>query len=165
MPLVPPILPPLDIIRGIGGVLGMRPFKVTVRRRVWSGPRPGAPGSTKVDTDVVLTNRFVDGTLQPVMVKQVSRAEAIASGGIYTNRDLKVGPITPSFASGAFGPAAGFDDASIDPAPTGQAVQIIWIVASPKGSHGMPAAGIVCEKIGEEATSMHYYAVLRATGR
>jgi hypothetical protein len=165
MPLVPAILPSLDIIRGIGGVLGMRVFTVVVRRRVWSGPRPGAPGSTKVDTDVQLTNRFVDGSLQPVMVKQVSRAEAIASGGTYTNRDLKIGPITPIFASSAFGAVGGFDDGSIDPAPTGQAVQIIWIVNTPAGTFGVPNQGIICEKIGEEATSLHYFAIVRATGR
>lgn len=166
MPIVPNILPALDRIRAIAGGQGLRPFKVLVRRRVWSGgPRPGSGGATKVDTDVVLVNIGGDGRGQPVRVVQVSRSEAIASGGQYTSRDLKVGPITPVFAATAFGRAGGFDDGSIDPAPTGQKVEIIWIVSSPNGTHGIPAAGVICEKKGEEATSMHYFVILRATGR
>lgn len=163
MAFVPDVLSALDVTRSVGGLLGLRVFTVTVRRRVWSGGRPGL--GTQVNTDVVLTNQMADGTTYPVRVKQVSRAEAIASGGQYTNRDLTVGPLTPVFAATAFAEAGGFDDNSIDPAPTGQSVEMIWIVATTSGTHGIPSTGIICEKRGEEATSLHYYAVLRSTGR
>jgi hypothetical protein len=158
------IRPALDAIRGLGGVYGLRPFKVVVRRRTWTGSRPGLPSTTKTDVDVVLVNQMTDGTKEPVMVKQVSRTEAISSGGQYTSRDLKVGPITPSFAKLIF-PAGGFDDGTIDPFPTGAAVELIWIVSSPSGTFGMPPGGVICEKRGEEATALHYYVVLRSTGR
>jgi hypothetical protein len=122
-------------------------------------------GGAPVDTDVVLTNQMPDGTKYPVRVEQVSRSEALASGGQYTSRDLKVGPMTPVFAATAFGPGGGFDDNSIDPAPTGQSVEIIWILAAPSGTFGIPARGVIAEKRGEEATALHYTAVLRSTGR
>lgn len=165
MPFGEDILAPLDAIRAIGGMLHVRPFRVTVRRRVWSGARPGIPGTTKVDTDVVLTNLGADGQIYNVRVRQLTRAEALASGGQFTSRDLKVGPVTPKFAASAFGPAGGFDDANIDPAPTGQAVEIIWIVASTRGTFGIPSGGAIFEKKGEEATYAHYHVYLRQTGR
>lgn len=165
MPFSPTILPALDAIRGIGGLLGLRVFQVKVRKRVWTGGRPGAPGTSKVDTDTVLVNQAADGSLQNVRVRQLTRREVIASGGQYAARDLKVGPITPSFLAGIL-PAGGFNDGTIDPAPTASATEMIWILSSvPDGTAGIPAGGIICDKRGEEATALHYYVILRATGR
>lgn len=175
-PLVPPILPALEIVRSVGGLLGLRPFKVVVRRRTWTGtptgqrpPGPGVPGMTKTDVDTVLTNRAVDGSLQPVMVRQLKRSEVFASGGAYTSRDLRVGPITPTFLAGVVGtgiPAegGGFDDTAFNPVPA-SVTELIWIVSSPNGTHGIPPGGVVCELKGEEAKAMSYYAILRSTGR
>ena len=157
------VLAPLDAVRAIGGMLNIRPFRVLVRRRIWSGTRPGI--GTKVDTDVVLTNLGGDGVLYPVRVRQVSRSEAISSGGLYTSRDLRVGPLSPVFAATAYGPAGGFDDTVIDPAPTGQTVEMIWIVSAPNGTFGVPAGGAVFEKKGEEVGALHYNAIIRQTGR
>ena len=165
MAVVPPILPALDAIRSIGGMLGLRVFKVTVRKRIWTGARPGAPGSTKADLDTVLVNQGADGNSYPVRVKQVSRSEAFASGGQYTARDLRVGPMTPSYLAGilAYG---GFDDNTVDPQPTASATEVFWILSTLEGgTHGIPAGGIVCEKRGEENSALHVYVVLRATGR
>ena len=164
MPFVPAIKPALDAVRSIGGLLGLRVFAVTVRKRVWSGGRPGV--GTKTDTDTVLTNQAANGTLQPVRVRQVSRSEAIASGGQYVARDLRVGPMTPSFLASLFLPAAGFDDSSMNPQPTASATEMIWIVSTNDGgTHGLPPSGIVCELRGKESTSLHGYVILRATGR
>jgi hypothetical protein len=165
MPFVPDVLQALDLTRAIGGVLGLRVFQVKVRRRTWSGSRPGLPGTTKVDVDVVLTNLGADGVSYPVRVRQISRTEAVSSGGQYTNRDLKVGPMSPVFAASAFGPSGGFDDATFDPEPNGQAVQLIWSVSTPNGTFGIPENGTVFEKRGEEATALHYYVILRQSGR
>lgn len=159
------ILPGLDALRAIGGALAVRPFTVKVRRRVWSSVRPGMPGASKVDTDVTLTNLGADGVAYPVRVRQVSRSEALSSGGLYTNRDLKVGPVSPVFAASAFGLAGGFDDHAIDPTPTGQAVEMIWIVQASRGTFGIPASGAVFDKIGEESTWGHFHVYLRQAGR
>lgn len=163
MPFSPTILPALDAIRGIGGLLGLRVFKVVVRKRVWPGSRPGVGGSA-TDTDTVLTDQAADGSLQNVRVRQVSRREAVASGGKYTDRDLKVGPLTPPFAAGILA-AAGFDDNTVDPTPTTSATEILWIVSAPGGTYGIPSTGIICEKIGEDFTALHLNVYLRATGR
>ncbi len=170
MPFVPTILSPLDRVRAIGGILGLRVFQVTVRKRVWtfSGPRrvPGAPGSTKTDFDTVLTNESVDGTLQPVRVRQLKRSEVVSSGGRYAATDLRVGPMTPTYAATLLSTSGGQDDGAMNPAPSNSATEIIWIVATNDGgTHGVPAGGAICELKGEEATSLHYYAILRSTGR
>jgi len=157
------VLPALDALRAIGGKLGLRVFSVTVRQRVWTGSRPGV--GTKSDTDILLVNQAADGTLQPVRVRQVSRREAIASGGKYTDRDLRIGPLTPPYAAVLQMGAGGFDDTVLDPADTTSATEMLWIVTSTSGTYGIPSGGIVCKKIGEEATSLHYYVIVRATGQ
>ena len=158
----------LDEIRTLGGELGLRPFTVTVRRRTWSGGPlgrgPGAPGSTKVDVDTVLTNQAADGSSQPVMVRQMTRQEVFASGGQLSTRDLRIGPITPAFAASIL-PAGGFDDTKVNPAPDGSTTEILWIVSSPIGTYGLPPGGVVCELKGQENTALHTYVILRATGR
>lgn len=163
------LLPVADALRTIGGDLGLRQVKVVVRRRVWTGGPagrgPGALGATKTDTDVVMTNQTPNGVAQNVRVQQISRAEAFASGGQLTSRDLRVGPITPKFLASAMSPGGGFDDTTLDPVPTGAVVELIWIVSSPNGTYGIPPGGVICEKKGEEATSLHTNVILRSTGR
>lgn len=159
------ILAPLDAVRGIGGLLGLRVFKVVVRKRTWTGSRPGLVGTTRTDVDAQLFNQAADGSLQPVRVRQVSRNEVVLSGGVYTDRDLKVGPVTPSFLAELGLPAGGYDDATINPAPTGQAVEVIWIVSSPSGTYGFPATGLTCKIVGQESTALHTYVFLRSTGK
>lgn len=161
---VPTILPALDYARSIAGGLGMRVFTVTVRRRVWTGGRPGAPGATKTDTDTVLTNTAADGSLKPVRVQELSRRDVLASGGQLSARHFRVGPMTPPYVASPN--SGGFDDTEINPVPGANQAELIWILsANDGGTHGIPPGGIICELEGEEATSMHYYALLRSTGR
>jgi hypothetical protein len=159
------ILAPLDAVRGVGGLLGLRVWQVTVRKRVWTGGRPGLVGTTRTDTDTALVNQAADGSLQPVRVRQVSRREVVVSGGYYTTRDLKVGPITPTFAAEIGLPSGGFDDATVNPVPTGSTTEIIWIVTPPSGTYGYPTAGLTFEPIGQDSTALHVYVFLRSTGR
>ena len=150
------LLPALDTIRGIRGQLGLNPFTVTVVVRQWGGERPGDGSS--IDTTTVLTN----AAGQPVMVKQVSARDIVASGGKYRDRDMRVGPMTPSYAATFVQAAGGYTDATLDaPVVDGiGATEILWNVSGP----GMPAGGVWCKKVDEEATSLHYYCVIRATG-
>ena len=150
------LLPALDTIRSIRGQLGLNPFTVTVLMRQWSGERPGVGSS--LDTTTVLQNAG-----QPVMVKQLSARDIVASGGLYRDRDMRVGPMTPSYAATFVQPAGGYTDATLDP-PVVQGIggtEIFWLVSGP----GMPAGGVYCEKVGEEATALHFSVILRATGR
>ena len=144
-------LPDLDDLRAIPDDYGLRQFHVTVRVRRWSGERAGV--GTKTDTDTVLT---VGHGQSPVKVVQLTQKEIIASGGVYTDRDLKVGPFTPAY------PGGGVPLGTIDPAVPSQAQEIIWIATGP----GLPSAGSACDKINTFAdANLGQYVVLRATGR
>lgn len=155
------ILPALDAIRGIGGILGLRPFTVTLRVRTWSGASPGK--GNKTDTDTVLTNVTATsaGTLENVKARFVTTQEIVASAGLYRDRDVRVGPLTPQFAAAYGLPQGGYGDAGLDPSPGAVAVEIFWKVAGP----GMAPGGSWCSRIKEEASALHYYLVLRADGK
>lgn len=226
------ILPAIDVVRSVGGLLGLRLFTATFRLRTWDGGRPGLGGFTDVNTPMVnqlpattlfsgtvaltvgssavvgtgtlfttqlqaatvvqfssqpgvnyvvgsvasdtsLTLSFpftgattasttMQSTSTPVLVRQLKRSEVIASGGLYTDRDVRVGRMTPPYPAGAFNSAGGFDDTTIDPlAINSAAAEVVWILNGP----GYPASGAVCDKISEEFTALHASVVLRATGR
>lgn len=151
------ILSSLDDIRGIAGDLGLRPFVVTLRTRRWTGPSSGKGVPTEMLT------RLVNGCGQPVRVRQMSTKDIVASGGLYTDKDLRVGPMTPAYASSLSMPAGGFTPEQLDP-PVPSAVISIdmqFIVTGP----GIPSCGVIYDKIGQESTSLHYVLILRATGR
>jgi hypothetical protein len=155
------ILPALDAIRGIGGILGLRPFTITLRVRTWSGGSPGK--GFKTDTDVRLMNNTATGGTTSVKARFVTTQEIIASGGLYRDRDVKVGPLTPQFAAAYGLPQGGYGDATLDPVPTplAQPTEIFWNVIGP----GMAPGGSWCSRIKEEASALHYYLVLRADGK
>lgn len=98
------LLPILDRIRALPGALDLRTYQVTVRVRDWTGARAGL--GTKTDTDTVLLNGGKN-----VRVREVPTKDVVASGGLYTQQDLKVGPFTPDWSGG------GIDEAIIDPVP------------------------------------------------
>lgn len=152
------LLGDLDDIRGIPGELGLRPWTVSVRKRTWSGSRIGQ--GTKTDTNTTLVHQY-EGSTQPVRVQQMSRKEILASGGQYKDGDYKVGPMTPAYAAQVFGPPGGYTDAVLDPAPTTTPTETFYIVSGA----GWPAGGGYAEKIGEEIGAMHYYVMLRPSGR
>jgi hypothetical protein len=157
--LLPLILPALDMVRAVGGVIGLRPFTTKVLVRTWTGARVGQ--GTKNDVTTTLYNQFIDGSHQPLLVKQLTDKEIIASGGLYRDRDLRVGPITPSYAASLGLLAGGFGDSTIGPQPTTSPTEIFWNVSGP----GMAPGGAWCDKIGETVTALHYEVVLRADGR
>lgn len=172
MAVDPTIYPPLDALRAIAGILGLRKFKVVVRRRVWTGtppgnrpPSPGGPGMTVASqVDTQLMNQGADGNLYPVRVRQLKRSEVVSSGGVYAARDLRVGRMTPPYLAGILNPG-GYDDATVNPMPANSIAELIWIVSSIDGTFGIPTGGVVCELKGQESTDMHVEVILRSTGR
>jgi hypothetical protein len=164
LPPVPPtfaqgLLPALDTIRGIAGELGLRPYTVTVQLLTYDGPRPGT--GTKVAGPVLTLFHTTGPNAQPVRVRQLSRKEIVASGGLYTDRDFKVGPMTPAYSALINQFAGGVTDAQLDAEATVYPTEVIWAMSGP----GLPAAGATFQKIGEEATSLHYFVFLRQVGR
>ena len=86
------LLKPIDIMRGIPGIMGVRLYTVAIIVRAWTGARPGLGSPTDATHGVK-----VDVGIYQTKVAQVSAKDAIASGGLYTNQELKVGPITPPY--------------------------------------------------------------------
>ena len=155
------IIPALDSIRGIAGRMGLRPYTVTITVTSWSGSRVGQ--GTKTSSSLTLTNTM-GPPAEPVRVRQVSRKDIIASGGLYTEREFKIGPMTPAYAAYINQFAGGNTDTQLDPAATNVATEVIWTVTGPclPGNGGAP--GGLFSKVGEEATSLHYLLYLRQTG-
>lgn len=150
------VLRPLDIVRGIPGRLGLRPYRVAVRVRTWNGSRPGVDSSSSSDVDNFF---WVDGGTHRARVRQLTQREVIASAGAYSDQDLRVGPITPPYTGGA----ANHSSITIfDPSPTGAATEVFFLIDGP----GMQSGGAWFEKISQDVTRpLHYQFVVRRTGR
>jgi hypothetical protein len=162
MPLVDSsFLSDLEEIRGIGAELGLRPYTVTAVVHTWSGSRIGLGIKTTTKTQITNGTDPYTGLPVTIGVRQVSRKEIVASGGAYTDRDLRVGPMTPAFAATLAGFAGGFTDSTLDPTPTGTPTEVHYLVTGPS----VPAGGAAFDKIGEEATALHYFVIIRQTGR
>lgn len=155
------LLDVLDDIRGIPGELGLRPYKVTVIVRTWTGTRPGVDASTSTDTPAVIT---VDIGQQHPKVRQLTDRDVIASGGQYTDRDFRIGPITPPTTGGNAGDApypAGIRAAVFDPPTSSSPTEVFFRVEGP----GMPAGGTYFKKIGQDVSRpLHYEFTVRDTG-
>lgn len=159
---LPTILAPLDALRSIGGILGLRAFTVKVRVRSWTGDRPGL--GSYADQDTVLQNQAPPGvtpSLYPVLARYVTTREVIASGGLWRDRDIRVGPMTPAYAAAIGMLAGGYGESNLDPAVALPAREVFWNVAGPD----MPAGGVWCSKVQELSTALHYIVVLRTDGK
>lgn len=140
----------LDSLRAIPGKMGLHPHKVTVRVRTWAGgSRPAEHGSTFTDVDTVLR---VGG--QNPKVAQVSQKDVIASGGSYTDRRVKVGPLTPPF------PGGGTEYTTLDPPKVASPVEVFWKIEG----DGYPPGGSWFTRVSDEDSALHSYVILQATG-
>jgi hypothetical protein len=146
------LLPAVDAIRGIPGLLGLRLFTVAVVSRTWTGPRPGVGTSTDLTTGLK-----TDLGLYPVKVTMLTPNEVIASGGLYVSQDLRVGPITPPFS----GSASDGDAITVfDPPATSTGFELFFRLTGP----GYPASGGWFKKVSQDVTkSFRYSFVLRKT--
>jgi hypothetical protein len=121
----------VDAIRGIPDDLDLREYSVAIRVRTWNGSRPGVDSSTATDVDSYF---YVDGGTHRPRVKQVTQRDIIASGGVYQDQDLRIGPLTPPYPGGA---ADNTDVSVLDPAITSSATEIFFLITGPgMGSNG-----------------------------
>jgi hypothetical protein len=140
------LLPELDAIRAIPCDLGLRDGTVTMVVRAWSGARVGLGTATTAEIQVLVAG-------QNPRITRIDVREAIASGGQYHAGDFRIGPVTPEFAGGGVGREV------LQPAVGSSPTEVFWIVTD----NGLPAEGIVCEKIAEEHRELRITFVLRAT--
>lgn len=95
------VLPILDVWRGrLDTVFGLRRYDVALLMREWpAGTIPGAHGVSPTETTIPL----LVGGGRP-RIEQISTREIAASGGLYQDRDIRIGPFTPPFMSGGADP-------------------------------------------------------------
>lgn len=143
------LLPALDVVRGVGGTMGLRPYSVTIRVRTWSGPIIG--NGTKTDVDSALT---VSNGTQPPMVRQLSGRDVIASGGVFTDQDYEVGPLTPPYPGSVDNSAL-----AISHPDTSGNVELFFKLVGPE----IPG-GAWFRRVGQKSTSaLGYSVILRKT--
>lgn len=146
------LLKAIDRVRGIPNRLDLRLYKVSIRVRTWTGSRPGVDSSTSTDADEYFG---VDAGTHRARVAQVTQRDIIASGGIYQDQDVKVGPITPPYLGGAANHA---DITAFDPNPTGSATEVFFKIEGP----GMATGGSWFHKVGQDCSKpFAYYFTLR----
>ena len=140
----------LDQARGLLDDVGLRPFRVFVRKTEFKETNELGLGDKKVTT----TEITVDGDKRP-KVRQLSAKEIVASGGQLSDLMFEVGPLTPPFVGG------GVDASTITPAVGRYAAQIDYIVKGP----GMPEEGGVFTKVSDDFSSpFRYMFTIRKTG-
>jgi hypothetical protein len=140
------LLPVIDRLRGLPDSLGLRLYAVQIVVRTWSGSRAGLGGNTDTATGLK-----VDLGVHNIKVVQVTQQDVIASGGLYSNQDLKVGPITPPF------PGSAKDDDAIaiwDPVPVlgAPGAEVFFFITGP----GM-LGGAWFKKVGQNVTKNFRY--------
>ncbi len=139
----------LDSVRAIPGILGLRPYTVSVRVRSWSGSRAGLGTATDVDSQLLV------GGLPPD-VRQLTQRDVIASGGLYSTQDYEV-TLTPDFTSGDL--TGGISASVLDPDVGSHPQEIFFQLTGP----GSP--GSFYKKVGQDISNILTYKItLRKTG-
>ena len=150
------LLPMVDAMRNIPNVFGLRLHTVAVVQRSWTGSGVGL--GTKTD---VVTGIKIDLGIGASKVRNLSQREVIASGGLYTEEDVMVGPFTPPYAgSTADNDAINIFDPPV-PAITNDVSEILFRITGP----GYPPTGAYFKKIEQRVDKpFRYTMVLRKTG-
>jgi hypothetical protein len=139
-------------LKGIPGRLGLRQFDVSIIVRSWDDSRIGLGNATDVEKKI-----RVDLGKFTTKVVQVSSKDVIASGGKYTDEDLKVGPITPPFKGSELDNNAITD---FDPTPGSAASEVFFKITGP----GMADGGSYYKKVGQDTTkNFRYFFTVRRT--
>lgn len=148
-------LPVLNTYRGLlDTAWDLRQFSVLVRVNTWTGPLAGQGAKATVDTPLVCNGGRVH-------VVQVTSQDVIASGGLYQDQDLRVGPLTPPYTD-ATGNPAGTVTTAFDPSPMPATTEVLFQLTGP----GIASAGAWYKKVNTNTlANFRYEIVLRATGQ
>ena len=154
------ILPMLDALRGLRGELGFALISVTVRVVTWPGNAPGQGGAaTIVNTPLYVAT--ATGSPQNPRVVQMKDHDALASGGLYTNQMVKVGPLTPAFAASIANLAGGYAASAINPPTSTTGCQEIFFKLAGAGFQ-FP---VWFKRVGDEVErATRYFIVLERSG-
>lgn len=147
------LLSSVDILRGLPAALGLRLHTVTVRVRIWSDERPGKGNDIQRDTSIK-----VNFALGNVKVRNMSQKDVIASGSLYTEQDLVVGPVTPPY----IGSTVDNDQINVfDPDTSQSPIEVFFNIKGP----GYSSQGDWFKKVGQRVDQPFRYMIyLRKTG-
>jgi hypothetical protein len=109
----------IDSVRNILGPtnLDIRPNKLIIRTRIWSGDRPGI--GTYTDSDLELPQKF--------KIKQLETHEIASSGGKFELGDIEVSHITP----GEVVAGVGFSVDQLAPPVAASNIETLYIIQGP----------------------------------
>lgn len=115
----------IDKIRALQGpaAFNIVPSQLTITQRQWSG-RTMNVGALTTTTLAALPQYY--------LIRELSPYEVASSGGRFEQGDLKMGPITPPFAAGPWGPAGGFGAAQLFPSVPNDSGEIVYTLT---GNH------------------------------
>lgn len=147
------VRPYLDKARAVWGntaTLNMRPWRVYAIKRTWSGARIGQGAKTDVVTEITCAGA-------PPKVKQLSDEDIVSSGGRYNQGDVRVGPLTPLYATSSGN--GGVDLSTFMPSPvSGVPSEVFFKVTGP----GYPAEGGFFKMLSNDGSfTTNYTFVLR----
>lgn len=90
----------MDLLgRGIPNKFGLRQYDIVLRVNGWSGQTAGDGNLTVTDYDVTVNTTEPDSGNNRPNVRQLSQKDVIASGGLYSDIDFRIGPLTPQFVN------------------------------------------------------------------
>lgn len=136
-------------VRSIPGILGLRPYTVTVHVRSWSGTHIG--DGTKTDSNFPIK---VAGNKDP-KVQRLSSKDIIASSGLYQDQDIEV-IFTPDYYLDGYG---GIEVNIFDPSISN--AEVHYTVTGPDFPNGATFKK-VSHNVSELLT---YRLILRKTGQ
>ncbi len=148
------LLSTIDIVRGLPSTLGLRPHIVSVRVKIWNNERAGIVSAIQKDTSIK-----VNFALGNVKVRNMLQQDVLASGGLYTDQDIVVGPITPPYLGSSI------DNNQInvfDPGTSQSPIEVLFNIQGP----GYSPQGDWFVKRGQRVDQpFRYMLYLRKTGQ
>lgn len=130
--------------------MGLRLYTIGLVVNTWSGAYAGIGNKVQVVTSLDAGSKH--------RITQISQRDVIASGGLYQDGDVRVGPLTPTYTMNGGG---GMDPTAFDPPAVGPNTEVMFLVTGP----GM-LTGSYWKKVGQTLfpSTTSYYVVLRKTG-
>ena len=139
------LLPLIDTVRSIPGVLGLHRFQVWVRKTVYAGSRIGEGAFSITET------RLLVGGQDP-HVKELKSQDIAAGADDLQGVEYEIGPFTPNY------PALSV----LDPAQDGQPTVVTYLLKGP----GLPTSGLLCTKVSDDVSRpLRNVLRVRSTGR
>lgn len=144
-------LPIFESARVLLADAGLRRFDVVMRVVTWSGQTSGEGTKTTMDTPLRIQGKRPG-------VRTVSQKDVVASGGLYEDGDMRIGPFTPAF-TGAIGPIAsgGLEPAAFNPAKDSTTREIYYKLTGP----GMEAGHWFVKIEQKNDSAFSYYLTVR----